>query len=123
MQGQYSGVQPQSDNDKLISAISYVFAPIVPIIILVTTLKESRFNRIHAYQGLVFFGAAFAYYILYTCASLIATSAVGALVCITWIGYFVPFALALYLAYRVYTATQVEFPYLTQATASVFKDM
>ncbi len=123
MQGIYAGIQPTSDNDKLISAIGYVFTPIVPIIVLVSTLKDSRFNRIHAYQGLVYFGVAFAYYILYTCVNIAATSVVGFLVCITWIGYFVPFAGSLYLAYRVYTAQQVEFPYLTQATASVFKDM
>lgn len=123
MQGLYAGVQPQSENDKLISAIGYVFTPIVPIIVLLTTLKDSRFNRIHANQGLVFFGAAFAYYLLYTCANIAATSVVGLLVCITWVGYLVPFGLSLYLGYRVYTTNQVEFPYLTQATVSVFKDM
>lgn len=123
MQGSYAGVQPQSDNDKLISAISYVFTPIVPIIILVTTLKDSRFNRIHAYQGFVFFGAAFAYYILYSCAYFVVTSVVGLLACVLWVGFFVPLAVALYLGFRVYTGSQVEFPYLTQATASVFKDM
>jgi uncharacterized membrane protein len=123
MQGIFSGVQPQSENDKLISAISYVFTPIVPIIILVTTLKDSRFNRIHAYQGLVFFGGAFAWYVLYSCAYFAVTSVVGLLACVLWVGFFLPFVLALYAAYRVYTANQVEFPYLTQATASVFKDI
>lgn len=123
MQGIYSGVQPQSENDKLISAIGYVFTPIVPIIVFVTSLKDSRFNRIHAYQGLVYFAAAFVWYFLFTCANIALTSVAGFLVCITWVGYFVPFGVSLYLAYRVYTAQQVEFPYLTQATASVFKDI
>ncbi len=123
MQGMYAGVQPQSDNDKLISAISYIFTPIVPIIVFVTTLKDSRFNRIHAYQGLVFFGAAFAYYLVYGCGYFIVTSVVGLLACVLWVGFFVPLAVAIYLAYRVYTASQVEFPYLTQATSAVFKDM
>jgi uncharacterized membrane protein len=123
MQGVFAGVTPQSENDKLISAIGYVFTPLVPIIVLLTTLKDSRFNRIHAYQGLVFFGAAFAWYLLYSCAYFIMTSAAGLLACIMWVGFVVPFAVSLYLAFRVFTAGQVEFPYLTQATASVFKDI
>jgi hypothetical protein len=51
------------------------------------------------------------------------TSIAGLLACVLWVGYFLPFVLALVIGYRVYTAGQVEFPYLTQATASVFKDM
>ena len=123
MQGIYAGIRPEAENDKLISAISYIFTPIVPIIILLTTLKNSRFNKVHAYQGLVFFGAAFAYYILYGCAWFVATSVVGFLACILWVGYFVPLALALFMGFGVYTRGQVEFPLLTQATASLFKDM
>ena len=123
MQGVYAGVQPQSENDKLISAIGYIFTPIVPIIVLLTTLKDSRFNRIHANQGLVFFGAAFAWYLLYSCVYFVMTSVAGLLACILWVGYFVPFVASLYMAYRTYTASQIEFPFLTQATASVFKDM
>ena len=123
MQGIYAGVRPEAENDKLISAISYIFSPIVPIIILLTTLKNSRFNRVHAYQGLVFFGAAFAYYILYGCAWFVATSAIGLLACVLWVGYFVPAVAAIVIGFRVYTAGQVEFPLLTQTTASLFKDM
>ncbi len=123
MQGIYAGIQPQSENDKLISAIGYIFTPIVPIIVLVTTMKDSRFNKVHAYQGLIFFGVAFAYYFLYTCAYIAITSVVSLLGCILWMGYFVPFVVSLYLAFRVYTAQQVEFPLITQATAAVFKDM
>jgi uncharacterized membrane protein len=123
MQGIYAGIRPEAENDKLISAISYIFTPIVPIIILLTTLKNSRFNKVHAYQGLVFFGAAFAYYIVYGCAFFIVTQVASLLGCILWVGYLVPFVLALYMGFRVYTNSQVEFPYLTQATASLFKDM
>ena len=123
MLGVYAGIRPQSENDKLISAIGYIFTPIVPIIVLLTTLKDSRFNRVHANQGLVYFGAAFAWYLLYFCAYVVMTSVAGFLACVLWVGFFVPLAGSLYMAYRTYTAAQVEFPYLTQATASVFKDM
>lgn len=123
MQGSLTGVVPEAENDKLISALGYIFSPIVPVIVLLTNLKGSRFNRVHAYQGLVFFGAEVAFYILYGCVSFILTSITGFLACVLWVGYFVPFAVALYLAYRTYSAGQVEFPYLTQATMSVFKDV
>jgi uncharacterized membrane protein len=123
MQGMYAGIRPEAENDKLISAISYIFTPIVPLIILLTTLKNSRFNKVHAYQGLVFFGAAFAYYILFGCAWFVATSAIGFLACILWVGFFVPAVIAVLMGFGVYTRGQVEFPLLTQATASLFKDM
>ena len=123
MQGVFAGVQPQTENDKLISALGYIFTPLVPIIVLLTTLKDSRFNRIHASQGLVFFGFAFAWYLLYSCAYFVVLSAAGLLACVLWVGFLVPLAASLYMAYRVFTAGQVKFPYLTQATVSVFKDI
>lgn len=123
MQGIFAGIRPEAENDKLISAVGYVFTPIVPIIVLLTTLKNSRFNKVHAYQGLVFFGFAFAFYVLYSCAYFALTSVAWVLTCILWVGYFVPFVIALFVGYRVYTNGQVEFPYLSQVTASVFKDM
>jgi hypothetical protein len=50
-------------------------------------------------------------------------SVAGLLACVLWVGYFVPAVIALFIGYRVYTNGQVEFPFLTQVTASVFKDM
>ncbi len=45
-------LQPQEDNDKIIAAISYIFAPILSIIILVTDMKNKPFLKYHAYQSL-----------------------------------------------------------------------
>lgn len=123
MQPSFVDVRPDTENDKLISALAYVIIPLVSIIILVSDMKRSRFNRIHAYQGLVFFGVAVLYYIVYGIFFTIVTGVIGLLACVLWVGYFIPVAVAIYLAFRVFTKGQVEFPYLTQATSSVFKDM
>ena len=117
----FAGVQPAAENDKLISALGYIFWFIVPIIVLLTDMKNSAFNRVHAFQGLVFGGVAFVFFILYTCVTTAITAAVPPLGCILWVGYFLPLILGLYYAYKTYSAGQVEFPYLSQATRSLFR--
>ena len=120
-QGSFAGVQPAAENDKLISALGYIFWFIVPIIVLLTDMKDSAFNRIHAFQGLVFGGAGVVFFILYTCVTFVITAAVPPLGCILWVGYFLPLILGLYYAYKTYSAGQVEFPYLSQVTRSLFR--
>jgi len=117
----FAGVQPANENDKLVSALGYLFLFIVPIIVFVTDMKQSAFNRIHAFQGLVFGGAVFLFFILYTCVTTVMTAAVPPLGCILWVGYLVPLVLGLYLAYKTYTGGQVEFGYLSQLTRSLFR--
>jgi uncharacterized membrane protein len=121
--GDLAGVQPQTDNDKLISALCYIFWFLVPIIILVTDMKNSRFAKAHAYQGLVFGAIGVAFYFVYGFFWIVMTSILWFFACILWVGYFIPFVLALYVAYRVFTQGQVVFPYLTDLTKSVFKDI
>ena len=120
-QESFAGIQPATENDKLISALGYIFWFIVPIIVLLTEMKDSTFNRIHAFQGLVFGGVGVVFFILYTCVTFVITAAVPPLGCILWLGYFLPFALGLYYAYKTYSAGQVEFPYLSQVTRSLFR--
>ncbi len=120
-QESFAGIQPATDNDKLISALGYIFWFIVPIVVLVTEMKNSAFNRIHAFQGLVFGGVAVIFFILYTCVTIVLTAVVPPLGCILWVGYFLPLALGLYYAYKTYSAGQVEFPYLSQVTRSLFR--
>jgi uncharacterized membrane protein len=118
-----AGVLPQSDNDKLLGALCYIFWILVPIIILVTDMKDSRFAKGHAYQGLVFAALGIAFYIVYSIFVTIVSAVIWVLGCILWVGYFLPFLLALYFAYRVFTQGQLVFPYLTDLTRSVFKDL
>jgi len=89
--------------------------------VLLTDMKNSAFNRVHAFQALIFGGAGLALVILYTCVTTAITAAVPPLGCILWVGYFLPLILALYYAFKTFTAGQVEFPYLSQATRSLFR--
>jgi uncharacterized membrane protein len=127
--GDLRGVRPQADNDKLIGALCYIFWFLVPIIILVTDMKNSRFAKVHAYQGLVFGGAGLAYGILFcVCLSVIGFALGGGFIaaavqCVLWVFALVPAILGIYFAYLVYTKEQVVLPYVTDVTRSVFKDL
>ncbi|TVR75670.1 MAG: hypothetical protein EA415_03195 [Sphaerobacteraceae bacterium] len=113
----------------MISALCYIFVFLVPIIVLVTDMKNSRFTKIHAYQGLVFGGMAVGYWILFCVCTFIVGAALGggfiaaAVQCVLWVFAFVPTALGLYFAYLVYTKEQVVLPFVTDATRGVFKDL
>lgn len=119
--GSFATIQPRAENDKVISALGYIVWFIVPIIVLLTETRESAFNRVHAYQGLVFAGLGVVFYILYTCVTFVIAAVVPPLGCILWLGYFLPFVLAVYYAYKTYANGQTEFPYLSQVTRSLFR--
>lgn len=121
--GDLSAVHPETDNDKLLGALCYIFWFLVPIIILVTDMKNSRFAKAHAYQGLVFAAIGIAFYIVYGIFMIIVGAIAWFLSCILWVGYFIPFVLALYIAYLTFTQGQVQFPYLTDLTRQLFKDL
>jgi uncharacterized membrane protein len=121
--GDLRGVRPQADNDKLIGALCYIFWFLVPIIILVTDMKNSRFARVHAYQGIVWGAVGFAFYLVYGIFWAVLTSVVPFIGCILWVGYFLPFALSLYFAYLVFSKGEVVLPFLTDLTKAVFKDL
>ena len=86
-------------------------------------MKDSRFAKVHAYQGLVFGAVGVVFYIIYGILWVVMTSILWFLACILWVGYFVPLLLGLYIAYKVYSQGAVEFPGLTDATKAVFKDL
>ncbi len=121
--GGLSGVHPESDNDKILGALCYIFWILMPIIILVTEMKNSRFAKAHAYQGLVLAGVGIAFYIVYGIFMIIVGAIAWFLSCILWVGYFVPFVVSLYIAYKTFTQGQVEFPYLSDLTRQLFKDL
>jgi hypothetical protein len=95
----------------------------VPIIILVTDMKDSRFAKVHAYQGIVWGAVGIAFYILYGIIWIILSAVIPFIGCILWVGYFLPFALSLYFAYLVFSKGAVVLPGLTDATKAVFKDL
>lgn len=116
-------MRPQTDNDKIVGALCYVILILAPILVLVTDMKESRFARVHAYQGIVFGGVCIAFYIVAGICWTIATSIFFLLACIVGFLWLIPLAVGLYFAYLVYTKDAVELPFLTDATKAVFKDL
>ncbi|MDW7981610.1 MAG: hypothetical protein RMH81_02155 [Thermomicrobium sp.] len=114
-------LRPGSENDRLLAALGYVFWIVIPAVVLLSDLRRSTFAYVHALQGLVFGGASVLFLILYSCLAFAITAAVPLLGCILWPGYFLPLALGLYYAYRSYTASETEFPVLSDATRALFR--
>jgi uncharacterized membrane protein len=105
-----SSLQPQEDNDKIFAALSYIIAPIMSAVILLTDMKNKPFLKYHAYQSLVL---GLALIIIYT---ILGFTVVG--LCLTpalIIGQF-------YFAYQAYTKGIFAIPGLTDLTAKFFKD-
>lgn len=86
-------------------------------------MKDRRFTKIHAYQGLVFGAVAVAFYILVGICWTVASSIFFLLACIVGFLWLIPLAVGIYFAYLVYVKEQVELPLITDATKSVFKDL
>lgn len=105
-----SNLQPQEENDKILAAVSYIIAPIMSIIILVTDMKNKPFLKYHAYQSLVL---GIALIILYTILSI---TVIGlCLVPVLLIAQF-------YFAYQAYAKGIFTIPVLTDLTAKFFND-
>jgi uncharacterized membrane protein len=107
------GLQPQEDSDKIVAALSYFFAPILSIIILVTDMKNKPFLKYHAYQSLTF---GIALIIGWTIASFLAVVIVG--FCLMP----VLFIAQVYYAYVAYTKGIFTIPGITNLTAQFFKE-
>jgi uncharacterized membrane protein len=121
--GDLRSVRPQADNDKLLGALCYIFLFLVPIIILATDMKNSRFAKVHAYQGIVFGAVCVAFYIVAGICWTIATSIFFLLACIVGFLWLIPLAVGLYFAFLVYTKDAVVLPGVTDATKAIFKDL
>jgi len=113
-------IQPPSSqsgesNDRLWAALSYIFTPLVPIIVLaMDDTKNKPYPRYHAVQALGLFGAMFLFWILasvvFVCGSLVTFGLLG---CVLWILFFLPIIPALYYAYLAYTGKPFDIPMVT----------
>ena len=104
-----------SPNDRLWAILSYIFAPIVGIIVLlIEEYKNRPFARYHAIQSIGFGVAAIAYAILFTIIYTILTAITfGILGLCLWIFYFAPLVLAIYYAYQASQNRYFAIPGLT----------
>jgi uncharacterized membrane protein len=93
-----------TSDDKLWAALSYVFAPIVGIIVLLMEDKKSRpFIKFHAVQSIV---ASIAFWIVATIITTVTIGFGGLCVPVLWLVF-------LYWAYQAYQGQMVNIPVLT----------
>ena len=106
-------IQPQEDSDKIVAALSYFFAPIVGVIILVTDMKNKPFMKFHAYQSITF---GIALIVLWTIASFLTVVLIGCLI--------MPVLLVaqLWYSYQAYAKGVFRIPGVTDLTYNLFKD-
>ena len=91
-----------TSDDRLWSALAYVFSPLVPIILLLMEDKKNRsFIRYHAYQSLVL---GIALWILVAILGIIPI-----IRCVAWLPWFV----MLYFAYKAYLGEYTTAPFVT----------
>jgi uncharacterized membrane protein len=108
---------PISDEDKLFAALSYAFWPIGVIVLLSEKNKNQPFQRYHAVQALAYGVAASVVLSIFVCLDLVMgaiSGVLGALFsCLTIPVWFVPFAIALWFAYRAYQGEMFDIPVVT----------
>lgn len=104
------GPRSEEQNDKVVAALGYIFAPVVALVILFTDMKSRPFLKYHAYQSLVFGVAAIVGYAILT-ATIVGTCLTPAL-----------FAAQIYYAYQAYTRGLFTIPLITDLTRNIFKD-
>ncbi len=93
-----------TSDDKLWSALSYVFVPIVGILALLIEEKKARpFIKYHAVQSIV---ASIAFFILSVVITTVTLGFGGLCVPLIWLAF-------LYWAYKAYQGEWVEIPVLS----------
>lgn len=121
MQSQGSTPPPSQDlssNDRLFAALSYVFSPIVPIIVLVMEdTKNKHFPRYHAFQGLgIAAGLIVAYVALIfvsICAAFVSSALSNLFTCLMSLGWLAVIGVEIYFAYNAYQGKYFEIPVVT----------
>lgn len=105
----------QDPNDRLMGALAYIVAVILPLIVLFSETGKLRpFQRYHAIQSLALSVVAVMWTLLVFIASLIASAACPPLGCILWVLYLAPAVPVIWAAYHAYNGEWVEIPGLTQ---------
>jgi len=110
--------QDLSSNDRLFAALSYVFAPIVPIIVLVMEdTKNKHFPRYHAFQALGIAAGLIVGYIalmfVFICASIVSDALASLLGCVVSLAGLAVLGLEIYFAYNAYQGKYFEIPVVT----------
>lgn len=110
----YAPTADINDNDKLMAALSYFFAPIVGVIVLlVESMKSRPYQKYHALQSIGLGVAELIYYVVACiCISVLTMVAIG--VCLTPL-MFLPIIPNIYYAYLAYAKpSYFQIPVVTQ---------
>jgi uncharacterized membrane protein len=106
-----------SENSRLIAAIGYIIAILVPLYVLLTEKKDDKFLAFHAWQSLLFTVVVIVVevclMVIITVAA-IATMGVGGFLgsCLALIVWVIIVVLALFLAYKAYKGETYKLPVL-----------
>ena len=110
---------PISENEKLLSGLSYVSQPflpaVLPIVLLLTDeAKRSAFVKYHAVHSLALMIATVIFEIAATIIWVIGTAIAGALCCVLWAIFLVPLVPLIYYGIEAFQGKYVGIPYLTK---------
>ncbi|MGC8839689.1 MAG: DUF4870 domain-containing protein [Anaerolineae bacterium] len=105
----------QNPNDRLMGALAYIVALILPLIILLSETGKARpFQRYHAVQSLALTVVSLIWLLLVFIATLIVSAICAPLGCVVGVLYLAPAVPVVWAAYHAYNGEWVEIPGLTQ---------
>lgn len=108
--------RPEADeNDRLMGALAYIVAIILPAVILASEASKIRpFQRYHAIQSLAVSVVSLIWTLLVFIATAIMGAICGPLTCLILPLYLAPLVPMVWAAYHAYSGEWVEIPGLTQ---------
>jgi uncharacterized membrane protein len=107
-----------TENERLLSGLSYVSQIILPAVFPVVLLlsedtRRNAFMRYHAVQSLGLLVATILFYLAAGAVYAVVAAIAPVLLCLLWLIFFVPAAVMLYYGYKAFRGEYVEIPYLT----------
>ena len=108
-----AGVDDVSQENPVLAALAYVFGIIVPLVILLSDMKKSRYMRFHAFQSLFLAAVWIVAVILVSILSMIPGLRIIALLIFPLIGLAI-LVLCIVLAVKAYNKEELELPVITQ---------
>jgi uncharacterized membrane protein len=109
---------PVTENEKLLSGLSYVSQPFLPAVLPVVLLltdegKRSAFIKHHAVHSLALLVAAVVFEIAAFIVWLVGTAVTGGLCCLLWLIFLLPIVPFVYYGIEAFQGKRVDVPYLT----------
>ena len=99
-----------SSEEKLWGALTYIIGIIMPLLVLLTDKKESRFLRFHSYQSLFLSAAMVVFYIGLAIVNVIVGFIAGLLALLLLPLYFLPALALLFMAWQAYQGKPYRLP-------------